>query len=235
MRRPIVYSPYGDARFLLLIIIVAFAIGVLILNLFTTAFVRIGFSWHEAIVLLLLSLGGSQINLPLYKVRTEVPVVELGLVRYGPFLYRVPLQWSEKYEMQVALNAGGGLIPIVISVYLLARYPHAIPLAGGTTLILLLVVNRLARPVEGVGIVIMGLWPPVVTAISVLLLSRLLGTPSDLRFAAAYVGGCLGTLIGADLLNLRAMSRLGTGIGSIGGAGTFDGIFLTGIVAVLLT
>jgi Protein of unknown function (DUF1614) len=41
-------------------------------------------------------------------------------------------------------------------------------------------------------------------------------------------------LIGADLLNLGAIQGLGAPIASIGGAGTFDGIFLTAILAVLI-
>jgi uncharacterized membrane protein len=52
--------------------------------------------------------------------------------------------------------------------------------------------------------------------------------------ALAYVIGSLGTLIGADLMNLGNIQGLGAPIASIGGAGTFDGIFLTGILAVLL-
>jgi uncharacterized membrane protein len=52
--------------------------------------------------------------------------------------------------------------------------------------------------------------------------------------ALAYVSGSLGTLIGADLLNLSAVRELAVPVASIGGAGTFDGIFLTGIMAVLL-
>ena len=56
------------------------------------------------------------------------------------------------------------------------------------------------------------------------------------RFAAplAYIGGSLGVLIGADLLNLSLLRGLGAPVASIGGAGTFDGIFLTGVIAVLL-
>ena len=49
--------------------------------------------------------------------------------------------------------------------------------------------------------------------------------------AVAYI---LGTLIGADLLNLGKVQGLGAPVASIGGAGTFDGVFLTGIIAVLL-
>ena len=46
--------------------------------------------------------------------------------------------------------------------------------------------------------------------------------------------GSLGTLIGADLLNLGKIQGLAAPVASIGGAGTFDGIFVTGILAVLL-
>jgi uncharacterized membrane protein len=52
--------------------------------------------------------------------------------------------------------------------------------------------------------------------------------------ALAYVAGTLGTLLGADLLNLYRVRQLEAPVVSIGGAGTFDGIFVTGIVAVLL-
>jgi uncharacterized membrane protein len=50
----------------------------------------------------------------------------------------------------------------------------------------------------------------------------------------AYVSGAIGTLIGADLTNLHAVANLGAPVASIGAAGTFDGVFLTGIIAVLL-
>jgi uncharacterized membrane protein len=50
----------------------------------------------------------------------------------------------------------------------------------------------------------------------------------------AYIAGSMGTLIGADLTNLDKVRGLGAPVASIGGAGTFDGIFLTGILAVLL-
>jgi uncharacterized membrane protein len=50
----------------------------------------------------------------------------------------------------------------------------------------------------------------------------------------AFIAGTLGTLIGADLLNLRVVRDLGAPVVSIGGAGTFDGVFMIGILAVLL-
>ncbi len=85
-----------------------------------------------------------------------------------------------------------------------------------------------AKPVPGAGIMTPALFPPLVTALTALFLG------GDYVYAVAYVSGTLGTLIGADLLNLSKIPRLGASVVSIGGAGTFDGIFLTGILAVLL-
>jgi len=50
----------------------------------------------------------------------------------------------------------------------------------------------------------------------------------------AYVSGTMGTLIGADIFNIKKLGDLGAPIASIGGAGTFDGIFLNGVLAVIL-
>lgn len=70
--------------------------------------------------------------------------------------------------------------------------------------------------------------PAVAAAIVAWVLSRQYAAP------LAYIAGSLGTLIGADLLNLDKIQELGASVASIGGAGTFDGIFLTGILAVLI-
>jgi uncharacterized membrane protein len=75
--------------------------------------------------------------------------------------------------------------------------------------------------------------PPLVAAIAAWLLAALFGSSQHVD-AIAYVSGVVGTLIGADLANLKKLDDLGAPVASIGGAGTFDGVFLTGIVAVLL-
>jgi uncharacterized membrane protein len=51
----------------------------------------------------------------------------------------------------------------------------------------------------------------------------------------AYVAGVAGPLIGADLLHLGDSKLRSAGIVSIGGAGTFDGIVLSGVVAAYLS
>lgn len=129
--------------------------------------------------------------------------------------------------MVLAVNLGGAIIPTALSLYLLATHaPSGAALAG--VLIVTLAVHRMARPLPGVGIAVPLFVPPLIAAGAALLLA-----PSAAP-AVAYVAGTLGTLIGADLSNLRRLTSLGGPVASIGGAGTFDGIFVTGILAVLL-
>jgi uncharacterized membrane protein len=127
----------------------------------------------------------------------------------------------------ITINVGGAVIPTIMSIYLLAR--RRLWVSGAiATAIVALVLHWLADPVPGVGIAVPVFIPAIVTVVVSLLLSR-----SDAA-SLAYISGSLGTLIGADLTNLDKVAGLGAPVASIGGAGTFDGIFLTGILAVLL-
>jgi uncharacterized membrane protein len=85
-----------------------------------------------------------------------------------------------------------------------------------------------ARPVPGLGIAVPALLPGVFAVLVAALLH-----PAAIA-GLAYAGGTLGALAGADLANLRKVRDLGAPVASIGGAGTFDGVFLTGVIAVLL-
>jgi uncharacterized membrane protein len=114
-----------------------------------------------------------------------------------------------------------------MSAYLVLRYQLWLKATIATAAIAF-VIHAMATPVPGIGIAVPVFVPVVTTAILAFILSR------DYAAPLAYIGGSMGTLIGADLLNLDKINDLGAPIASIGGAGTFDGIFLTGILAVLL-
>src|SRR5439155_106289 len=137
--------------------------------------------------------------------------------------YIVP-ETMEEGATLVALNVGGALIPILVSIYLLLRTRMYGRMLIGVALVAA-VVHSLAHIVPGIGIAVPMIAPPLVAAAVGLVLS-FRGAPP-----IAYVAGSMGTLIGPDLLNLRAVAHLGAPIVSIGGAGTFDGVFLTGIIA----
>jgi len=127
----------------------------------------------------------------------------------------------------LAVNVGGAVIPAIMSAYLVVRYQLWLR-ATLATVAIALIIHSMATPVPGVGIAVPVFVPVVATAILAFVLSREYAPP------LAYIGGSMGTLIGADLLNLDKIGALGAPVASIGGAGTFDGIFLTGILAVLL-
>ena len=151
------------------------------------------------------------------------------MVRSFGIRYRVPARYATDSTI-VALNVGGAIVPILISIYLLMQMPSIVVPALIGVAIVTAIVHRFAIPVPGMGIATPMLIPPIVAA----LCGYFLGSSQHHRDAVAFISGVIGTLIGADLLNLRNLRDLGAPVASIGGAGTFDGIFLTGIVAVLL-
>jgi uncharacterized membrane protein len=171
------------------------------------------------------SLLGSYVNLPLLRLPEQRVVSREVVEMFGvPFLAPVTVDWPGTI---VAINVGGAVIPILLSFYLVVRY-HLWGSAAIAVAIVAFVVHRMATPVPGVGISVPTFAPPLLAAVVALVLSR--------RFAGpiAYVGGSIGVLVGADLLNLGVLQSLGAPVASIGGAGTFDGVFLTGVIAVLL-
>jgi uncharacterized membrane protein len=91
---------------------------------------------------------------------------------------------------------------------------------------------RAARPVRGVGIAMPGLLAPLVSiGMTWLLLDN--RDYESIRAPVAFVAGVLGPLIGADVLHLKDIMKVSAGVLSIGGAGTFDGIVLSGLFAAL--
>lgn len=195
------------------------------LRVIEVAYARLGIGPRAALALLALTLIGSRFNIPVASFRRDPVVVDRTVTVFG-VTYVVPTL-EEGHRTWLAVNVGGAVIPTGLSVYLLAS-GGALGPSLLVTAVVTVAVHALARPVGGVGIVVPTFLPPLVAAGAALLLAP--ARPA----LAAYVGGTLGTLVGADLLNLRRLRELGAPVASIGGAGTFDGIFVTGILAVLL-
>ncbi len=175
-------------------------------------------------------IGGS-INIPIKRIPRDedYSVDPLRLFGFGDFFPR--LRVTRRYTT-IAVNVGGCVIPCMIALYQFARIvAHG---AGAVMALLLitalsiLVCYRLARPMEGIGIALPALIPPLVAAIPSMLLVP------DFAPPIAFVAGVLGPLIGADLLHIAEIKYVRTGSASIGGAGTFDGIVLSGLIAALL-
>ncbi|AYK14586.1 MAG: DUF1614 domain-containing protein [Methanosarcina flavescens] len=238
MRRQLFYIPFSITFLLFLIIFVTFGLSFLFFGVIISAFVKIGFSIGHAFLILLLSLLGSGINIPLATLRSDTPVVRDAYIRVFGVAYRVPVRHVTRNETTIAVNVGGAVIPILISAYLIMRFPSSLLLTGAGVLIVSIITYSVARPIRGIGIATPALVPPLAAALAAILLTSAVSIsdcPIDqCRVVTAYAGGVLGTLIGADLLNLGKIKNLGAPVASIGGAGTFDGIFLSGFIALLL-
>jgi len=206
----------------LLGVVAAVAIGTL-----RFASASMGVAPGTILVLLLMALLGSSINVPIAYLPEQDVSSATVISLYGIPYYVVPPMLGEGGQgTVVALNVGGAVIPTLLSLYLIVKNR-----LYGTGLVAVAIVagvcHLLARPVYGLGIAEPVFAPPLITAAVSIILSRRHAGP------LAYISGSMGTLIGADLMNLDKIQGLGAPLASIGGAGTFDGIFLTGLIAVL--
>ncbi len=212
--------------FLLVLLGVLTALSFLVvLRALQFAYAQLGIAPRYFFTWLFASLAGSYINLPVMRFSPE-QMTQLQVIPFYGVPYVIPTVESWPGTI-LAVNVGGAIIPILLSLILIVKNGLYRMAAWGITIVSL-ACYLLAEPVPGLGIAIPVFYPPVIAAIVALLLSRQYAAP------LAYACGSLGTLIGADLMNLGNIRGLGAPVMSIGGAGTFDGIFVTGLIAVLL-
>jgi len=236
------------SAFVLLLLLVPILLLFVYFGLADHAFRLLGLSSDGASVLLAASLLGSVVNIPLTRRRIVLADAE-SYPLPAPWHWLAPIlhYYPPKVTVQViALNVGGAIVPIVFSTYLLVRLSPSIPAVLGATLSVTIVARVLARPQPGVGVTLPVMVSPLVAALASRGFVHLVGAPIAVAAPVAYIAGTLGTLIGADVLLLPAIlhGRLlpaggvsgtsSTFVSSIGGAGVFDGIFLTGILAPFL-
>ena len=216
--------------FTLLIVLLSIIMILFFFGFIGIAFEKIGLSSGTIIIILIGTLIGSLINIPLFKIRSTIPIMKTQEVEFYGFTFKIPkIEEGETYTT-VAINLGGAIIPILVSTYIIAKNHDVLFYGILSTAIVAFVTHLVAKPSPGLGIVSPAFIPPIVAALAALFLP----VPSQNQPIVAYIGGAMGTLIGADLTNLHRISGLGAPIASIGGAGTFDGIFLSGIIAVIL-
>jgi uncharacterized membrane protein len=213
---------------LVLLFLVVVLVTIIQLEVLTIAFQKLGLSPRAALLLVLAALFGSSINIPLASVTsTSPPPPPADIPPWGRIW--LPVTQGQTGKTIIAVNLGGCIIPTGLCLYLLAmRLVEPFDLLPA-----LLVVTTasyvFSRPIPGIGIAMPVFLAPLVAAITALLLAPANAAP------LAFSSGVLGVLLGADILRLKDTRQMGANIASIGGAGTFDGIFLTGIIAVLLT
>ena len=248
------FSPVSVWMLIVLVLLIIIGLPLLFFGIIGAAFANLGLGFWVIAGLIIACIVGSFINIPittLYpkkeKIEEEIPEKPKG--QYAPSMYDKMYNTDrfvsccepkeEKRGTQISLNVGGALIPILVSCYVLVMAcmgkisadPWYLVKIIGATVLVTITAYIAARPVKGIGVAIPFIIPPAVTLIIALILGGGFGLPAA---GIAYFAGTMGVLIGGDLLHLRKVTDENTPMLSIGGAGTFDGIFLTGVLTALL-
>lgn len=229
------YLPTVGCLSIFIALLLLLLMPLILVDLMSTALERLHLSRQVAALAVFAIIFGGLVNIPVYRLsRTEEQLVDLFGV-YGYWGWFPRLQRIRR-ETIIAVNLGGCVVPLLLAAWQVIQMTR-INAANPWMLMTLIaaasifVCYRVARPVEGIGIMMPGFAAPL-TCVGLTWL--LLPIDSPHRVSVAFVAGVLGPLVGADLLHLKDITRISTGMLSIGGAGTFDGIVLSGVLAALL-
>ncbi len=235
----LIYKPFS-ILYQLFLLFIGLSIAGWFLSLFKGLLVNsIGIPQEYFWAVMILSWIGSAINLPLFIVENEHEVPLVTSAENFGVTYNVPQTSLEKKQTMVMINVGGAIIPALISLYLLI---YSIPVYADNLVMtylktfvvmvgVIITTYQSAQIVEGVGITTFAFGPPTMTVFITMLVNHF--SPLSCPVQIAYIAGTMGALIGADLLNLPRITSIGPVV-SIGGAGTFDGVYLAGFASVLL-
>jgi len=222
------FLPVIELVLMIFFILVIFLAPFLFLGFIGRTLSQFGLGWYSFLAFLFVSLIGSIINIPVWRTTVQRAAVSVRYVYYFGMPYPVPSVESRPSEAIISINLGGAIMPLALSAYLLLRNRPAVVPSVIAIPIIAAILFFVARPVQGLGIVTPMFIPPLISAIVAVIVG------GGYAPVVAYVGGTVGTLVGADLFHINSIKTLGAANMSIGGAGTFDGIFLTGLLAVLL-
>jgi len=200
-------------------------------DLVLTALVKLGLSPQSSFLAALGIFLGGMLNIPVKRIEREELTEVTPFTLFG-FASMFPRFQRRRTYTIIAVNVGGCVVPTTLALYELYRIasvgPHPLLAAGAATAVNILVCYRLARPLPEVGIALPALMPALAAAACGLVLVP------DMAPSIAFTAGVFGPLVGADLLHLRDIENISAGVASIGGAGTFDGIVLSALVATLI-
>lgn len=216
-----IFLPLSIFLILLFILLLPLFFFLIQIEIIRLALGKIGLSPSSAFLILLLSLIGSMVNIPIYTKEATIIPPESSPFSIFQF-FGMPYEHTKQV---IAINLGGCIIPLLLCIYLLPKAP-LLP-TFFATIITTLVCFHISAVVPGLGVRIPAFIPPLVAVGLAFIFS-----PGN-KIPVAYISGVLGVIIGADILNIPHLGRY-PGIMSIGGAGVYDGIFLVGIISALL-
>ena len=159
---------------------------------------------------------------------------ESSLIVFGGIIFgMIDLPLFKYHGWIIGINIGGAVLPIAISIYLMAKNKVFFRVILGIILISYITYNYTFVSSEGI-VSPFPLWllPPIAAS----MYSVMVAIKSRRKAASiAYASGTMGALIGADFMHMKELLSLPPkGMAVIGGASIFDMVFLTGVIAVII-
>lgn len=228
---------------LLFLLALFFLFVFLPVSMVAEAFSKLGLTPAQGVLMLIAIMVGRMVNIPVHTSERLVVVSEPRSVQFGMDEAGRPVhieqEPSGELKKQVfAVNVGGLVLPFLLSVTFLIRQ-HMVFQADGVYpwigFVLVMVAGgcyAMAKPDPLTGIRIPLVLPALITFLCVFFF-----VPESFRPVAAYVAGTMGAILGGNLIPLvsrRFRNSVGTPMVVIGGPGTFGGVFVAGILSVLL-
>lgn len=239
------YFQFSGGLFAALLFMVAlfFLFIFLPVSIVAEAFSKLGLTSAQGVLMFIAILVGRTVNFPFFTSERMVIVSKPQTFNYTMNASGQPMQVEQdtanEVKKQVFLvNLGGCILPLLLCLTFLIRLHmngQAEGVYGYIGFAMLMVaggcyVMAKADPFTGLRVPLF--MPALMTFVSVFFF-----VPEPLRPVAAYVAGTMGTILGGNIVPLltpRVRNAVGTPEVAIGGAGTFGGVFVAGVLAVLL-
>lgn len=228
---------------LLFLVALFFLFVFLPVSMVAEAFSKLGLTPAQGVLMLIAIMVGRMINIPVLTSERLVVVPGPRSVRFSVDEAGRPVRVEQEPAGEVrkqvfAVNVGGLVLPFLLSVTFLIRQ-HMVFQSDGVYpwigFVLVMVAGgcyAMAKPDVLTGIRIPLVLPALITFLCVYFF-----VPEPFRPVAAYVAGTMGAILGGNLIPLlskRFRNSVGTPMVIIGGPGTFGGVFVAGILSVLL-
>jgi len=243
MRYPQFQFTGGIFAALLFMFVLLFLFVFLPVSIVAEAFSKLGLTPAQGVLIFIAILIGRGVNVPVYTSKRLVVVPKPRSLQFTLDEYGRPVQLDDEPGNEVKkqsflLNLGGCIMPILLSLtFLISLQFNGMDSSayGWIGFALVMVAGgcyAMAKADPYTGLRVPMFMPGLMTFASVYFF-----VPQEFRPVAAYVAGTIGTLIGGNLIPLftpRIRNAVGVPNVVIGGAGTFGGVFVAGILAVLL-
>lgn len=243
MNYPHFHFSGGIFAALLILVALFFLFVFLPVSMVAEAFSKLGLTPAQGVLMLIAIVVGRAADIPVFTSERLIVVprprsMHFSMDQQGRPIHIEEEPANELVKQVFAVNVGGCVLPVLLSATFLASLHFSGEAAGAykwIAFVMIMVAGGCyaitrAHPLTGLRVPL--IMPALMTFVSVYFF-----VPEPYRPVAAYIAGTIGTLIGgniAPLLTPRIRNQVGTPKVSIGGAGTFGGVFVAGILAVLL-